>query len=139
MQLDTIHQVCEQRRAQHLAHIGMVVTQAGEPLAGVEVKITAAAGVVQIRTSRRSILLVESEDPQHIDERSVEVARSQVQRLLRTLRGFRHQAERIDVNGLSGDGHDNRRTYARRETICALIRMRRLHDVALGRGPAGAP
>ena len=54
MELDTIHQVCEQRRAQHVADIGMVVAQAGEPLAAVEVKVTAAAGAVQIRTSRRS-------------------------------------------------------------------------------------
>jgi hypothetical protein len=47
----------------------VVVAQTGEALTGMEVEIGATRGVVEVRPLRRDVLLVEAEDPQHVDKR----------------------------------------------------------------------
>ena len=46
--LHAVDQVRGERRLQHLAHVGMVVAEAREALAGVEVEIRAPVGVVEV-------------------------------------------------------------------------------------------
>jgi hypothetical protein len=46
--LHPVDQIRGERRLQDRAYVGMVVAEAGEPLAGVEVEIRATRGVVQI-------------------------------------------------------------------------------------------
>jgi hypothetical protein len=94
--LDTVEEVCGEDGVQDLAHIGMVVPEAGEPFAGVEVEIGATRGVVEVGALRRLVLLVEAEDPQHVDERSIEMAAGQLDRLLYAVSRFRDDAEGVD-------------------------------------------
>ncbi len=60
--LDAVDEVGGERRLQHVAHVGMVVAEAGEALAGVEVEVGAAVGVVEVGAPRRGVVLVEAED-----------------------------------------------------------------------------
>ena len=107
--LHAVDEVRGERRLQDVAHVGMVVTEAGEPLAGVEVEIRATRGVVEVGPLRRDVLLVEAEDPQHVDERRIEMARGQAQRLVGARDGVRDHAEGIDaVDGLRVGFHDDR-------------------------------
>ena len=69
VELHAIHEIRGERRPQNLAHVGMVVAQAGKALAGMEVEISATRGVIEVRPLRRDVVLVEAEDPQHVDER----------------------------------------------------------------------
>jgi len=78
VELDAVYEIRIERGPQDVAHVGMVVPQTGEALAGMEVEIGAPGGVVQIRPLRRRVLLVEAEDPQYLDQRWVEMARRQL-------------------------------------------------------------
>ena len=82
VKLHAVDEVRVERRAQDLAHVGMVMPEAREALARVEVEIRPPRGVVQIRPLGRDVLLVEAEDPEHVDERSIEVPGGQFQRLV---------------------------------------------------------
>ena len=95
MNLDAVHEVRGEGGRESVADIGMVVSKAREPLAGVEVEVGTPGSVVQIRPLRGHVLLVEPEDPKHVDERRVEMAGRQLQRLAGTRRGVRHDAERV--------------------------------------------
>ena len=48
MDLDAVEQIRRERRMQHVAHVGMVVAEAGEALAGVEVQVRATGCVIEI-------------------------------------------------------------------------------------------
>src|SRR4051794_1911155 len=95
----------------------MVVAQAGEALAGVEVEIRAPGGVVEIGPLRRRVLPVEAEDPQHADQRWIEMASRQLQGFVGTRLRIRDHAEGVDsVSGPRFSGHgDGRGPYARRQ------------------------
>ena len=99
VELHAVDEIGGERRLQHLAHIGMVVAEAGEALAGMEVEIGAPVGVVEVGAPRRRVRLVEAEDPQHVDERGVEVARGQSQRVLRARGRIRDHAEGVERSG----------------------------------------
>ena len=94
--LHAVEEVRRERRLQHLAHVGMVVAEAREALAGVEVQVGAPVGVVEVGALRRDVLLVEAEDPQHVDERGSRwrAASSSVSPGAR--HGVRDDAERVE-------------------------------------------
>ncbi len=95
--LHAVDEVRVERGMQRLANVGVVVAEARKSLAGVEVEVGATCGVVQVGPSRGAVLLVEAEDPQHVDERRIEVARGQVQGLVRACHGVGDDAERVDA------------------------------------------
>jgi hypothetical protein len=66
--LDTVEQVRLQHRPHDVAHLGVVVAEAGEALAGVEVEVGPAGCVIQMRTLRVGVALVEPDDSQYLDE-----------------------------------------------------------------------
>jgi hypothetical protein len=86
----------------------MVVTEAREALAGVEVQVGVAGGVVEVGAARGGVLLVKAEDPQDVDERRVQVARRQLERLVPARRGVGDDPEGVGcgswfVVGVGGD------------------------------------
>src|SRR2546423_1603955 len=88
----------------------MVVAQTGEALAGVEVEICAPVAVVEVGPLRRRVLLVKAEDPQHVDQRRVEMARGQLQGFVRTRGRFRDHPEGVDsMKGRRFAVHEDRR------------------------------
>src|SRR5205823_1667144 len=93
--LHTVDEVRLERGPQDVAHVRVVVTQTCEALAGMEIEISATRGVVEVRPLGRRVLLVEAEDPQHVDERWIEMARGQFQGLAGARRGLWHHAQRI--------------------------------------------
>src|SRR5436190_12919073 len=80
----------------------MVVTQARESLPRVEVEIGPAGGVVDAGAARRGVRLVEAEDPQHVDERRIEMTRGQVQGFVRSQLGLGNDAERVGAASRRG-------------------------------------
>ncbi len=87
MDLHAVGEVAGERRLQHFAHVRVVVPQAREALARVEVQVGAAGGVVEVGALRRGELLVEAEDAQHVDQRGVEVAGGQRERFVEARSG----------------------------------------------------
>ena len=83
VQLDAVDEIGGQRGLQDLADSGMVVAQAREALAGVEVEVGAPGGVVEVGALSGDVLLVEAEDPQHVDQVGIHVARGERQRVAR--------------------------------------------------------
>jgi hypothetical protein len=86
----------------------MVVTEAREALAGVEVQVGVAGGVVEVGAARGGVLLVKAEDPQDVDERRVQVARRQLERLVAAGRGVGDDPEGVGYGswldvGVGGD------------------------------------
>ena len=69
VELHTIHEIRSKCGPQDVAHVGMVVTQTSEALTGMEVEISATRGIVEVGPLCRYVLLVEAEDPQHVDDR----------------------------------------------------------------------
>ena len=95
MDLHPVDQVSVERRLQHGAHLGMVVSEARKPLAGVKIEVGAAVAVVEVGALGRPIGPVEAEDPQHVNERRIEVARGQAQGLAGARSRVAGDAERI--------------------------------------------
>ena len=113
MDLDAVKEIAVERRLQHRPHVRMVVAEAGEALAGVHVEVLAPGGVVEVGAAGGDVLLVEPEDPQHVDERRVEVARGQLQRLATALVRLGEDAEGVRRHGGSGIGVLHRRSPTR--------------------------
>ncbi len=97
MDLHAVGEVGGERRAQHVAHVGVVVAEAREALAGVHVEVRAPGRVVEVGALRRRVLLVEAEDPQDVDERRVEVSGGEIQRLVRARERVGGHAERVEL------------------------------------------
>ena len=94
--LHAIDQIRRERGLQCGAHVGMVMAEAREALAGVKIEIRAARPVVEVGPPRRAVRLVEAEDPQHVDERRIEVARGQVERLVGASSSVGDDAQRVE-------------------------------------------
>ena len=84
-----------ERRLEHSADVGVVVAEAREALAGVEVEMGAAAGVVEVGAARRDVLAVEAEDREHVDQRRVQMARGELERLARARERVGDDIERV--------------------------------------------
>lgn len=97
MDLHAVDEVLRERGLQYLAHFGMVVAEAREALAGVEVEVRATVGVVEIRAARGHVVLVKAEDAEHVDERRVEMARCQLQVLVSARESVRYHAKRVQT------------------------------------------
>ena len=95
MNLDAIDEIVRQRRLQDAAHVGMVVPEAREALAGVEVQVRTPVSVIEIRASGANELRVETDDPQHVDKCRIDVARRETERLVGAHGRVREHAERI--------------------------------------------
>ncbi len=82
MNLHAINEIVRQRRLQDATQIGMVMPEAGEALPGVEVQVRTSVSVIKVRASGRDVLRIETDDPQHVDKRRIDVARREIERLL---------------------------------------------------------
>ena len=112
VELHAVDEVRGERRLQHLAHVGVVVAEAREALAGVEVEVGAAGGVVEVGALRGDVLLVEAEDPQHVDERGVEMARGELERLVGARERVGDDAEGVDGAERVGGRRSSRRSFS---------------------------
>jgi ornithine--oxo-acid transaminase len=98
--LHAIREVRVEHRLQDISDVRVVVPQAREPLPSVKVKIRVPRRVVEVRPPRGRKVRVEAEDAEHLDQRSIEMTRSQLERFIYSLVGFRYDAQRIvDVRG----------------------------------------
>ncbi len=106
MDLDAVDEVGVERRVQHVADVRVVVPEAREALAGVHVEVRASVDVVEVGAARGRVLLVEAEDPQDVDERGVEVASGEVERLAGARERVGGDTEGVGGLGLFGtDAH----------------------------------
>jgi hypothetical protein len=82
VQLNAVDEIGRERGSQNILHVGVIVAQTGEALAGVEVEVLAAVGVIEAGPRGGHVLPVEAEDPQHVDERRIQMAGGQIERLV---------------------------------------------------------